>query len=61
MPAMFTDEIDLGEEKTERLITLLKAVESADSPGDAVYLAEEDRQLVGEIRTDIEDQTGRSN
>lgn len=55
----YTNEIDLGEEKTDKLVEVLGMVEEADTKKDAVWLPEEDCETVGEIRAEIEAQTGR--
>lgn len=60
MQANHTNGVDLGSEKTEKLIALLKLIEDAESAQEAVWLPESDRERVEEIRTDIEEQTGRN-
>lgn len=59
MKAVHTNEIDLGEEKTEKLLNLLKLAENAETATDAFILPEEDRELCSEIREEIKTQTGR--
>lgn len=54
-----TNEIDLGNVKTDKLLKLLKKVEQADNAQEAIWLPEGDREVIAEIRSDIEDQTGR--
>lgn len=54
-----TNEIDLGDDQTEKLITLLEMIEDADSMQNAVWLSENGRDEVEDIRTTIEAQTGR--
>lgn len=60
MNDLYTNEIDLGDEQTEKLLKLLRLVEQAENPQQAVWLQPQSRKLVGNIREQIEDQTGRA-
>lgn len=57
MEIQHTNEIELDEQKTDKLVKLLKMVERADEPKQAVWLQPESRELVGEMREEIEEQT----
>lgn len=45
----------LTDSQTEKLVTLLKSIESAESARDAVWLDEEGRDEIREIREVIEE------
>jgi hypothetical protein len=46
---------DLSDDQHDKLVTLLRKVETATTPGEAVWLPEDDREDVREIREIIED------
>lgn len=52
-----TNQFNLSDEKSKNLLSVLKLVEEADSVEEAVWLGEQDREKVAEIRKEIEAQT----
>lgn len=56
-----TNEVDFESAEAERLLSLLRDLENADCPEDAVWYDEQDRREVQSIREHVERSTGRSN
>jgi hypothetical protein len=55
-----TNEVDFESAEVETLLTLLRKVEEADSPQEAIWFGEDDLRKVESIRKHIERTTGRS-
>jgi len=61
MQANHTNEVKFESAEAEKLISLLRDLEQAESSEEAVFYGEQDRNEIQSIREHVERATGRSN